>query len=172
MRATRIRILRIAVAAMVLAAGGVLVTASPASALTNTDYGWMSNLESALCLTPNGGQSGSGVVVVQWSCDSHPARRWKATGPVSGWFGIRNLNSTLCLGTQGGSTANGTIVFQYACTSDTSRQWRRRAVSVGYQYQLRKSPTKCLTIDGGSHALNQRAVIWPCDTNLARLWTT
>ena len=63
-------------------------------------------------------------MIVQYYCDTDPARAWRLLPDGTGHYKIQNVKSNLCLSPAGGSTGLNTTIVQYACDADPSRLWR------------------------------------------------
>ncbi|MFF0309839.1 RICIN domain-containing protein [Streptosporangium sp. NPDC004379] len=153
-----------------------LPPALPASARPAQLTVLLVNLQTGRCLTIAGGVSAeNNVQAVQYTCDTHPSRRWflnDVTG--TGQYQVRNANTGKCLTIAGGvSTANNVTAVQYTCDSNPSRRWTLIDVTGNGRYQVRNAQTgKCLTIAGGvSTANNVTAVQYDCDDHPSRRWT-
>jgi cytolethal distending toxin subunit A len=64
----------------------------------------IANAHSGLCVSPAGEGRGVNGQIVQFTCDSDPARFWSFTVVDGDVVEITNLNSGLCLTVAGGST--------------------------------------------------------------------
>ncbi|MFJ2033727.1 RICIN domain-containing protein [Streptosporangium sp. NPDC087985] len=128
------------------------------------------------CLTIAGGVStANNVEALQYTCDTHPSRRWTLTDVTgTGYYQVRNVNTGKCLTIAGGvSTANNVTALQYDCDDHPSRRWTLTDVTGTGYYQITNVNTgKCLTIAGGvSTANNVEALQYDCDTHPSRRWT-
>ncbi|MFI6604226.1 RICIN domain-containing protein [Nonomuraea sp. NPDC050536] len=160
-----------------IAAPAVLLTAimtAPASATYSAPNVQLVNRQTGLCLTIAGGVStANNVQAVQYTCDSHPSRRWDVFGNSTTYLQVRNRQTGKCLTIAGGtSTANNLEAVQYDCDLHASRGWTFGAADGGGGKQLVNVWTgKCLTIAGGvSTANNVVAVQYTCDGHPSRYW--
>ena len=133
------------------------------------------NAKTGKCLTIAGGEStANNVDTVQFTCDSHPSRRWTLNQVAGGdIYQIRNMRTGKCLTIAGGrSTDNNVTALQYNCDDDPSRTWRITDVGGNGLHQIRNVQTdKCLTIAGGvSTENNVTGLQYNCDDDLSRRW--
>lgn len=133
------------------------------------------NAQTGKCLTIAGGEStDNNVDTVQFTCDSHPSRRW-ILNQVAGAdiYQIRNVRTGKCLTIAGGrTTENNITALQYNCDGDPSRTWRITDVGGNGLHQIRNVQTdKCLTIAGGrSTENNVTGLQYNCDADPSRRW--
>lgn len=155
----------------VLAAG--LTLALPVSALAAPPSGRVkiANANSNLCLSPAGGSGSLNANIVQFTCDTHPARAFSFTVVSENMVEITNLNSGLCITVAGGSRNPNVNSVQYTCDEHPSRRFVFDEIGGG-KFRLRNvNSGLCLTIAGGSTGLNAIAVQYPCDGHLSRDWS-
>jgi hypothetical protein len=81
------------------------------------------NVGSGLCLSPAGGGTAVGTLVVQYYCDGQPARLWTIAANGGDQVHVVNNNSGLCLGSVDGSTGRNVALAITWCDSDASRNW-------------------------------------------------
>ncbi|WP_119389234.1 RICIN domain-containing protein [Taklimakanibacter lacteus] len=149
----------------------LLANGVPDRSLAATDQVMLINMQTSKCLTIAGGMStDNNVEALQFTCDSHPSRRWRLVRMGSA-FQIKNLQTGKCLTIAGGvSTENNVTALQFNCDSHPSRRWRINRVGSGFQIQNVQTG-KCLTIAGGvSTANNVTALQFTCDSHPSRKW--
>jgi len=153
-------------------ASGLLLAVAPthgAGAATNQVM--LINVQTGKCLTIAGGVSTeNNVTALQFTCDSHPSRRWRLMR-MGNVFQIKNVQTGKCLTIAGGvSTENNVTALQFNCDDHPSRRWRIN--KVGGVFQIKNVQTgKCLTIAGGvSTANNVEALQFNCDSHPSRTW--
>lgn len=166
-------------AAAVIAPLLALGATTPASAAQSSTAVWAAsnvqlvNWQTGKCLTIAGGVStDNNVHAVQYTCDSHPSRRWDIWGYSSAYLQVKNRQTGKCLTIAGGvSTENNIVALQYTCDTHPSRYWALGS-QAGQHIQFRNVQTgKCLTIAGGvSTQNNLEAVQYTCDTHPSRFW--
>ncbi len=153
-------------------ASALLLAIAPpdASNAANTPV-MLINVQTGKCLTIAGGVSTeNNVTALQFTCDSHPSRRWRLI-KIGSAFQIKNLQTGKCLTIAGGvSTENNVTALQFNCDDHPSRRWRFN--KVGNVFQIKNVQTgKCLTIAGGvSTANNVEALQFNCDDHPSRTW--
>lgn len=155
-----------------LALGLMLSLGASNFALAQTSQGMFINVQTGKCLTIAGGVSTeNNVPALQFTCDSHPSRRWTINA-AGGAFQIRNNQTGKCLTIAGGvSTENNVPALQFTCDSHASRRWQLNGVG-GDIFQIKNVQTgKCLTIAGGvSIENNVPALQFTCDSHPSRKW--
>jgi cytolethal distending toxin subunit A len=158
-------------AAGLWASGFLLAVASPHASLAASTPVMLINVQTGKCLTIAGGVSTeNNVTALQFTCDSHPSRRWRLI-KIGSTFQIKNLQTGKCLTIAGGvSTENNVTALQFNCDDHPSRRWRIN--KVGGVFQIKNVQTgKCLTIAGGvSTANNVEALQFNCDSHPSRTW--
>ncbi|GAA0997119.1 RICIN domain-containing protein [Acrocarpospora macrocephala] len=167
----RSTVLKLSVAALAL---GLTAIAAPAQAAADTRQVMLVNVETGKCLTIAGGVSTeNNVHAVQYTCDTHPSRRWTLRSGVGGGLRVKNVQTGKCLTIAGGvSKANNVTALQYNCDTHRSRSWTLTEDGTTGNYWIKNVGTgKCVTIAGGvSKANNVEALQYTCDSHPSRRW--
>jgi cytolethal distending toxin subunit A len=79
------------------------------------------NVGSGLCLSPAGGATAAGTLVVQYYCDGQPSRLWQVGDNPYDLNRIVNTNSGLCLAGNGGGLNNALVIA--ACDDQLTSWW-------------------------------------------------
>jgi Ricin-type beta-trefoil lectin domain-like len=82
------------------------------------------NVKSNRCLSPAGAGTALNTPIVQFYCDSDPARFWRLIPEGNGAGQLQNIATGLCLSPAGGGTGINVGILQYYCDRDPSRIWR------------------------------------------------
>ncbi|MFJ3159206.1 RICIN domain-containing protein [Streptomyces kanasensis] len=166
-----------------LAVAGVLVLPAPAVAQPAPDSAarlagngavQMIDVQTRKCATVAGGTSTeNNVELVQFTCDTHPSRRWRLANWNGNSYQLVNVGTRKCMTVAGGvSRENNVQLVQFTCDTHPSRRWRVVNWN-GSSYQVVNAGTrKCATVAGGTSTENNvRLVQFTCDTHPSRRWT-
>lgn len=140
--------------------GGIVLSATPASAISGATELTIRARSSNKCLDVVGASTSNGARIQQWDCSGSRQQRWKMQPVGNGDYYIVNVNSNKCLDVTDGSRSDGAPLQQWSCNE--SRQQRF------YIYDgERIEPThswKCLDVVGGPGATTNGARIqqWTC----------
>nr|WSW47821.1 RICIN domain-containing protein [Streptomyces sp. NBC_01001] len=147
---------------------------APASPARTSGTFQLVNAQTGKCATIAGGVSAANnLQLVQFTCDTHPSRRWRIPASSSASNQIINLQTGKCATVAGGvSAANNLQLVQFTCDTHPSRRWRITNRDSSGSVQLVNVQTgKCATVAGGvSRENNLQLVQFTCDTHPLRRW--
>jgi endonuclease/exonuclease/phosphatase family metal-dependent hydrolase len=83
---------------------------------------------SGLCMKVTQESTSNSAAIVQYVCDSFPAKQFSLVAVSSGVYSIKNVNSGKCLDISGSSSSDGAQLVQYDCNGAASQKFR---MSVG-----------------------------------------
>lgn len=174
-RATR------AILAIAVAAAGLLISATPASAAPGGVP--IASALSGKCVDLAAGATGDGGSVMQFACHGRDNQRWHVTKVVgSNAVKIRSAASNRCLDIAEKSTRNGAAVHQWDCqdgdrntdASQGSQLWNLKAEgnARGWTYYrfVNVRSGKCLDVPGGSAADGVVLIQYDCTGKQNQQW--
>jgi hypothetical protein len=108
------------------------------------------SVPTGLAVDVNGGSSGNGTAIIQWTWSGTSNQKWVFEPAGDGFVYIRSLKSSKCLDVSEGAGHNGANIIQYTCQSSPNQQWRlaigaQTTVQVRHTGKLLDAPSR----DGG-----------------------
>lgn len=167
-----------AIATTALLAGVVVAITSPAgpaqAAVQFTSTAVNSN--GGNCMDLPNGQTGNGVQLRQWTCNSAAPQNF-TFNPVSGTtdqYTIATVAAGKCVDVYGVSTADNAAIIQWTCHTGDNQKFRLVPVTVPgtdktFNLQAVHSG-KCIVPSGGASSSGTGLVQLPCSTASSRVW--
>lgn len=149
-----------------LSAAALVGTApGPANALTTFQIANIAS-DTPMCVTPYGGGTANGTLLVQWACNDNLSQDWSFTATSYGNL-VVNKKSGRCITPYGGSTGNGAYLTLWDCDSnDTSQKWRTD--SIGNLENLHSG--KYIAASGGGSQSGTQLTLWSYVYSDYNLW--
>ncbi|CAN5448870.1 hypothetical protein BH11PSE11_BH11PSE11_35440 [soil metagenome] len=116
------------------------------------------------CLDVPGGQTTSGISLVEWSCNGNAWQKFRFVPLAGGYYNIKpESNLTLCLDPNS-TSGNDVDVKQLTCNGSNAQRWTLTRESSG-AYLIKTNDGRCMDIYGNSTNDGTRIETWACDAS-------
>jgi len=95
---------------------------------SNSVYFHLEINSSSKCVDVTGGQTGNGVWLQEWDCNSAPQQEWDLIPVVGEWNAFQAKHSGRCMDVILGSLQNNQRVQQWDCTWVPQQQWKFQSI--------------------------------------------
>ncbi|MGC4888855.1 arabinofuranosidase catalytic domain-containing protein [Micromonospora sp. DT227] len=162
LRSGRPRLL-VATLALVLAAGGAVLTTQARTAVAAPGPGAVVGVQSGRCVDVPNGSTTNGTQVQLYDCTGAAAQNWTYTSARQ-----FTVYGTKCLDANGRGTSPGTTVIIWDCNGQANQQWTVNGdgTITGQQSGL------CLDANAAGTANGTKLILWTCNGQANQRWTT
>jgi beta-xylosidase len=142
----------VAVTALAVVTGAVMVAATSASAATVDPNTWyvLVNRNSGKALDVYNFATGNGARITQWTRTNANNQQWQFVSSGGGYYRIRSRHSGKVLDVYNFSTANGAAIVQWTDGNGTNQQWSLADSPDGYVRFISRHSGKALEIQNAA----------------------
>jgi hypothetical protein len=131
--------------------------------------GTVQSLASGKCLDLPGGQTGDGILPIQYDCHGSPNQQWEMIPAGESGYRIVSHLSGKCIGADPAHAAAGGNIVQSACGNSPVQLWTLEGGASAYVVRNAASRL-CLDVPGASTANGTKPITWTCNGASNQTW--